>query len=223
MIGPSDGIAAVISTPALDTNLTLTCGQLTNDADNHASAATTANDASSQDTASRSITPIPPRKKLRSADDRLLNRASPVMIRISNPCQSYTQANNIRTAIRVICTASLRGSQGEVYELCRNATNLDWMFLSNHAHVLICIAQEPEVRLHEVAARVGITERAVQRIVADLEEGGYLSRKRKGRRNHYELHADRPFRHPVVAHRDVSLLLYLILGPGLPNRSDRAK
>ena len=145
------------------------------------------------------------------------------MIRTANPCQSYTQANNIRTAIRVICTASLRGSQGEVYELRRNATNLDWMFLSNHAHILICIAQEPEVRLHEVAARVGITERAVQRIVADLEEGGYLSRKRKGRRNHYELHADRPFRHPVVAHRDVSLLLYLILGPGLPNRSDRAK
>src|SRR5208337_290133 len=119
MIGPSDGIAAVMSTPALDTNLTLTCGQLTNDADNHASAATTANDASSQDTASRSITPIPPRKKLRSADDRLLNRASPVMIRTANPCQSYTQASNIRTTMRVIFIASLRGSQGVVYELRR--------------------------------------------------------------------------------------------------------
>src|SRR5271157_1082684 len=95
MIGPSDGIAAVISTPALDTNLTLTCGQLTSDADNHASAATTANDAPSQDTASRSITPIPPRKKLRSADGRLLNRASPVIVRTANPCQSYTRANNI--------------------------------------------------------------------------------------------------------------------------------
>src|SRR5208337_4197843 len=71
----------------------------------------------------------------------------------ANPCQSYTQANNIRTAIRVICTAGLRGSQGEVYELRRNATNLDWMFLSNHAHVLICIAQEPEVRLREFRCR----------------------------------------------------------------------
>jgi len=57
-----------------------------------------------------------------------------------------------------------------VYELRRNATNLDWTFLSNHAHVMICIAQEPEVRLRDVAARVGITERAVQRIIADLEE-----------------------------------------------------
>ncbi len=110
-----------------------------------------------------------------------------------------------------------------VYELRQSATNLDWTFLSNHAHVLICIAQEPDVRLREVAARVGITERAVQRIVADLEEGGYLSHNRKGRRNHYELHADRPFRHPIDAHRDVSLLLYLILGSGLPIRSDRAK
>ena len=109
-----------------------------------------------------------------------------------------------------------------VDEFRRNASNHDWTFLSNHAHVLICIAQEPEVRLCEVAARFGITERAVQHIVADLEEAGNLSRKRKCR-YHCELHADRPFRHQVVAHRDVSLLLYLILGPGLPNRSDRAK
>jgi predicted ArsR family transcriptional regulator len=108
-------------------------------------------------------------------------------------------------------------------ELRRNASDVGWSFLSNHALVLITIAQEPEIRLREVAARVGITERAVQRIVADLEERGYLSRKRKGRRNHYVLHADRPLRHPAVAHRDVSLLLYLILGHGLPNRSDRAK
>ena len=109
-----------------------------------------------------------------------------------------------------------------VDELDRNATSPDWTFLSNHAHVLICIAQEPEVRLREVAARVGITERAVQGIVADLEEAGYLSHKRMGRRNYYELHADRPFRHPVAAHRDVGLLLSLILGRGLPKRSDRS-
>jgi hypothetical protein len=105
-----------------------------------------------------------------------------------------------------------------VDELPCGATNPEWTFLSNHAHVLICIAQEPEVRLRDVATQVGITERAVQSIVADLEEAGYLSHTRKGRRNHYLLHADRPFRHPVAAHRDVSLLLYLILGHGLPNR-----
>ena len=76
MIGPSNGISAVISMPALGTDLTLTCGQLTSDADNPASAARTNNDALRQYTASRSITPIPPRKKLRSTDDRLLIRAS---------------------------------------------------------------------------------------------------------------------------------------------------
>ena len=95
----------------------------------------------------------------------------------------------------------------------RTVGGAEWTFLSNHAHVLLCIAQEPESRLRELAERVGITERAVQRIVADLEEAGYLSRAREGRRNHYELHADRPFRHPVAAHCDVSLLLNLILDP----------
>src|SRR5271166_44735 len=126
MVGPGDGIAAVISTPALDTDLTMTRGQLTSGADNHASATTTANDAPSQDTVSRSITPIPPRKKLRSADDRLLNRACPVMIRTANPCQLYTQANNILAPICVICTASLHGSQVEVYELRRNGVHVSF-------------------------------------------------------------------------------------------------
>jgi DNA-binding MarR family transcriptional regulator len=96
-----------------------------------------------------------------------------------------------------------------------------WTFLSNHAHVLLCIAREPEVRLREVAHRVGITERAVQRIVADLEEGGYLSRSREGRRNRYEVHLDRPLRHAVESHRDVEVLLNVILRaepfhPGCP-------
>ena len=95
----------------------------------------------------------------------------------------------------------------------------DWTFLSNHAHVFICIAQEPEIRLRDVALRVGITERAVQRIVADLEEAGFLSRSKSGRRNCYELHADRHFRHPVVAHREVSLFLYLMQESALSMRS----
>lgn len=101
------------------------------------------------------------------------------------------------------------------------ASGFDWTFLSNHGHVLLCIAQEPGVRLREAAQRVGITERAVQRIVADLVEAGFLSRTRKGRRNCYELHTDRPFRHPVVAHREVSLLLYLMLGPAVQGKSER--
>ena len=106
-------------------------------------------------------------------------------------------------------------------EIDKTASEPDWTFLSNHAYVLLCIAHEPGILLREVAERVGITERAVQRIVADLEEAGYLSRARKGRRKSYELHADRPFRHPVVAHRDVSLLLYLMLGSTAPGKRER--
>jgi predicted transcriptional regulator len=98
-------------------------------------------------------------------------------------------------------------------ELQAPATAHDWTFLSNHGHVLLCIAKEPGIRLRDVAERVGITERAVQRIVTDLERAGYLSRAREGRRNRYEVHADRRFRHPVVAHREVSALLELMLGP----------
>ncbi len=66
------------------------------------------------------------------------------------------------------------------------------------------------MRLRDVADHIGITERAVQRIVADLEEGGYLSHVREGRRNRYSIHADRPFRHPLVAQRDVGVLLDLL-------------
>lgn len=58
-----------------------------------------------------------------------------------------------------------------------------WTFLTNHAHVLLCIAADPEARMRDVAVRVGVTERAVQRIVADLAEGGYLAVGRVGRRN----------------------------------------
>ncbi len=93
----------------------------------------------------------------------------------------------------------------------------EWTVLSNHSHVLLCIAREPEMRLREVANRVGITEPAVQRIVADLEEGGYLSRSREGRRNRYEVHLDCPLRHPVESHRDVGVLLNLILRPDRPD------
>lgn len=85
-----------------------------------------------------------------------------------------------------------------------------WTFLTNHAHVLLCLAADPEVRLRDVAERVGITERAVQRIVTDLEEGGYVTRVRVGRRNEYQVHRDRPFRHPIEAHRDISTLLRLV-------------
>ena len=84
-----------------------------------------------------------------------------------------------------------------------------WTFLSNHAHVLICLAQDPDLRLKDVAARIGVTERAVQGIVKDLEDEGLLRRQKDGRRNHYELSLDQPLRHPVEAHRSVRELVEL--------------
>jgi DNA-binding IclR family transcriptional regulator len=73
-----------------------------------------------------------------------------------------------------------------------------WSFLTNHARVLICIAQDPGVRLREIGEAGGITERAAHRIVADLEEAGYISRERIGRRNRYEFHAEIVMRHPPM-------------------------
>ncbi len=87
-----------------------------------------------------------------------------------------------------------------------------WTFLTNHAHVLICLATEPDLRLRDVAEKVGITERAVQRIVADLEEAGILAKSRDGRRNQYIVNTSNQLRHSVEAHRTVNDLLEMALG-----------
>ncbi|MGL4173507.1 MAG: helix-turn-helix transcriptional regulator [Actinomycetota bacterium] len=73
----------------------------------------------------------------------------------------------------------------------------EWTFLTNHAHVLICLARDPDLRIRDLAELVGITERAAQRIVADLVDSAYVDRARDGRRNHYVIHQDVPLRHPV--------------------------
>ncbi len=86
-----------------------------------------------------------------------------------------------------------------------------WTFLSNHAHVLVCLALDPHARLRDVAAEVGITERAVQGIVGDLEHAGVILRERQGRRNTYRLHLDAPLRHPLEAHRSIRALLAMVL------------
>lgn len=85
-----------------------------------------------------------------------------------------------------------------------------WTFLTNHAHVLFCIALDPEVRLRDVAVQVGITERAVQRIVTDLENAGYLLVAKEGRRNRYTVRDDLPLRHPIERHRSVKALIELV-------------
>jgi DNA-binding IclR family transcriptional regulator len=87
-----------------------------------------------------------------------------------------------------------------------------WTFLTNYGHVLLCIAADPEIRIKDVAARVGITERATQRIVADLAEAGYLSAKKVGRRNSYSINHTLPLRHPVEQQHEVSEILHLLGG-----------
>ncbi|HSJ20316.1 MAG TPA: winged helix-turn-helix domain-containing protein [Nocardioidaceae bacterium] len=86
-----------------------------------------------------------------------------------------------------------------------------WTFLTNHGHVLVCLATDPDARLREVADRVGITERAVQQIVAELEQGGYVIKERVGRRNHYTVVRSGRFRHPVEEGMTVGAFLDLVV------------
>ncbi|WP_405114171.1 helix-turn-helix transcriptional regulator [Micromonospora sp. NBC_01405] len=88
----------------------------------------------------------------------------------------------------------------------------NWTFLTNHAHVLLAIARNPTARLRDVADEVGVTERAAQAIVADLEVGGYLRRTRVGRRNEYTVNPSGHFRHPAESDRQVGDLLALFTG-----------
>jgi DNA-binding MarR family transcriptional regulator len=98
----------------------------------------------------------------------------------------------------------------DMSEADANRSGSGWTFLTNHAHVLFCIALDPDVRLRDVAARVGITERAVQRIVTDLESAGYLLVAKEGRRNRYTVRDDLPLRHPIERHRSVKALIDLV-------------
>ena len=85
-----------------------------------------------------------------------------------------------------------------------------WTFLTNHAHVLLALAANPDLTLREVAQLVGITERAAHRIVGELEAEGALMRERQGRRNHYEVRPDFPLRHELEKHNTVGRLLKLL-------------
>ena len=86
-----------------------------------------------------------------------------------------------------------------------------WTFLSNYAHVLVCLAEDPTARLRDVADRVGITERAAQRIVGHLEKATVLTKERTGRRNHYRIDMECPLRHPLESHKIVGSLLKMVL------------
>ena len=96
-----------------------------------------------------------------------------------------------------------------------------WTFLSNYAHVLVCLAEEPTARMRDVADRVGITERAAIRIVKHLEEADVLSKQREGRRNRYLINMDKPLRHPLESHDTVRSLLTMLLGASRVRRAAR--
>jgi predicted ArsR family transcriptional regulator len=88
-----------------------------------------------------------------------------------------------------------------------------WTFLTNHAQVLLCIAKNNRLTAREIAAQVGITERAVQRLLDDLEEANYISHEREGRRNIYTVHPERPMRHPAQHGHAIRDLLDLLTPP----------
>lgn len=97
-----------------------------------------------------------------------------------------------------------------------------WTFLTNHAHVLVLLSQDPDLRLRDLAEQVGITERATQRIVGELVDSGYLTRRRQGRRNSYTVHADTPLRHPLESHHTVAELLRAVGDAGSTSRRGRS-
>ncbi len=102
-------------------------------------------------------------------------------------------------------------------------TTSHWTFLSNHSHVLVCIAREPDVRVRDIAERVGLTERGVQRIIAELEEAGYVSHERQGRRNVYRINLTRELRHDLESGVTVRQLLTNIVDAELLDDVDAAK
>jgi len=89
-------------------------------------------------------------------------------------------------------------------------TSAAWTFLSNHGHVLVCIVRDPNVRVREIAQAVGVTERAVQRILSELEDAGVIVRTRQGRRTHYEVNEALPLRHPIEARHSVGELVRVV-------------
>jgi DNA-binding transcriptional ArsR family regulator len=93
------------------------------------------------------------------------------------------------------------------------------MFLTNHALVMAAIAGDPQLRVREIAQLVGVTERAVESIVRDLTNAGYLTRMRRGRRNHYRVHLERTFQHPMVARLTLGrLVAALVPNPGVSEK-----
>jgi DNA-binding MarR family transcriptional regulator len=98
-----------------------------------------------------------------------------------------------------------------------------WGFLTNHAHVLLCIARDPESRARDIAEQVGITERATQRILAELIADGYVTRTKVGRRNHYKVNSHGHLRHPVIRDLSIGPLLDVLNPDGQSKRRQKPR
>jgi hypothetical protein len=107
----------------------------------------------------------------------------------------------------------MNNNSGNQSEASPAAVVSGWDFLTNHAHVLLCVAKDPGIRLRDIAAAVGITERGAHKILTELVDEGYVLRERHGRRNRYKVKPELPLRHPLVHDREVGDLLKVLLRP----------
>lgn len=124
---------------------------------------------------------------------------------------SHAEANAPEGVYGHTHEASQANGRAHEHDPLCSAKHAAWTFLTNHAHVLLCISRNHHETLREVAECVGITERAVQRIVADLEAAGMLKRERQGRKNRYTVDPSRPLRHDLESHATIGDLMNMVL------------
>ena len=134
--------------------------------------------------------------------------------RRSSPATDIRQSTSVTTSRRRMPAAATPPNTGSPPPVAALPTQPPteqprWTFLTNHAHVLVLLWQNPAMIVREVARQVGITERAVQHILAELENAGILQRTRVGRQNRYHIETSVPLRHPIESHRTIGELLQL--------------
>ena len=111
---------------------------------------------------------------------------------------------------------------GETYDDALSTASTTWVFLTNHANVLLCVARDPDARSRDIAERVGITERAAQRILSDLLAEGYLSKIKQGRRNRYTVNRTGHLRHPNFQELEIGPLIDILRHNGSKSRPREA-
>ncbi|MEM7015212.1 MAG: winged helix-turn-helix domain-containing protein [Verrucomicrobiota bacterium] len=113
-------------------------------------------------------------------------------------------------------------SQKKMFEYSQKAAT-GWTFLTNHSHILVCLMENPTMRIRDLAIAVGITERAVQRILAELNESGVIEKSLEGRRNRYTVTLDFPLRHPLEEHCTLRDLMSVLTPPEPKKKRSRKK